>query len=137
LVWRIEKPVSAATAITPAGLAQSVEGGAVTRIPADRVAFLARLPLMLAAALAGDWAPLESAFAVERRGDPLAWTISLTPRVGDAPISEILVTGSALVDAVEIRRRDGGRDRLLFAEQTVRAGPPSASDAELLGAAAQ
>ena len=137
LVWRIENPVDAATALTEAGLAQSIEHGPTTRIPADRIAFLARLPLMLAAALAGDWAPLERMFKVDRRTDGARWTAALVPRSGDAPIEEILVTGSGLVDSVEIRRRDGARDRLEFSRQVARFGRPSEADEALLAAAAR
>ena len=134
LVWRVERPIVAATAITPDGVVQSIDGGAPTRLPADRVGFLGRLPLMLVAALAGDWGPLETAFTVERAGDAAAWRATLTPRAVAAPIAAIEVVGGALVDEIVIDRRDGGRDRLKFSGQTARGGAAGADDDALLAA---
>ena len=138
LIWRTEAPFAVTTVMSPAGLVQEVKGNETMRLPAARLPFMSKLYTMLGGALTGDWKALEDMFAVERGGDADAWTLHLTPRRADdpaMPVRAIAVRGGRFVEAVEIVKPDGDRDRLSFRDQALSSAPPSADEATLLSSA--
>ena len=138
LIWRGEKPFATVTVLTPQGFMQSVDGKEVQRLPAARVPFLSRFYDMLSGALAGDWRAIEHDFTIDRQENQPLWIIVLHPRSSDDPASaqlqSITVTGSELVDTVEIRRANGDWEHLTFRDQVLSSTPLSSEDAQLLSA---
>ena len=132
LIWRAETPFALTTVVTPAGVAQSLDGTEVTRLSAARLPFLARLYDMLGGALAGDWQALEGSFIVERSAE----RVTLTPRrPEEAAASQIAAITARLgrfVEAVEIVKPGGDRDSLRFEDQSLNARPLDAAELDLL-----
>lgn len=139
LIWRVERPFATVAVITPVGILQSVNGAEPMRLPAARLPSLARFYDMLAGALTGDWVAMQQNFHVEAHTDGASWTIALTPRdPSDAittQIATIAVTGSELVESVEIHRPNGDWERLTFHDQTRSAAAPSPDDIRLFESA--
>lgn len=135
LIWNPQKPFALTTVITPAGLLQEMGGAEISRLPAARLPFLARLYDMLGGAIAGDWRALEREFAVRRAGTDDAWSVSLTPVRADdpsMPFRHISVEGGRFVDRVTMAKPDGDSDALEFFEQTLSPGPATAEEAAIL-----
>ena len=134
LIWRGETPFPMVTAITPAGIVQSVGGKETTRLSVAKVPFLARLYDIMAGAMAGDWATLESEFAVNRERDGAV----LTPRrIEGQPVKSIAARLGRFVEEVDVVKPDGDHDRLSFSDQRVVAGPLSPDEAAIFAAAAR
>jgi hypothetical protein len=136
LIWRIEDPIQTITIITPAGIRQIINGSEVQRIDAAKVPFIAHFYDMLNSALMGDWTAMRSDFAVQTKGDRLAWRTLLTPARPDDPIAGMLasiaITGGKMVDGVEITRANGDSERIGFLDQAVSGVALSDDDARLL-----
>lgn len=132
LIWRAETPFPVTTAVTPAGLVQSVDGTETARLASSRLPFLARLYDMMAGALAGDWRALERAFTVTKKPG----AVSLTPKSLDDPAAQQIAAIHArlgrFVEEVEILRPSGDRDRLLFADQILNTRPLTPDEAALM-----
>jgi hypothetical protein len=141
LIWRGEKPFETTTVITPAGILQMAGGVETARLSAARAPFLARFYDMLSGALAGDWHGFERDFTVTTHADDKQWTMTLEPRRPDvastAQMEALAVTGTAFVDAVEIRKPGGDWDRLTFLDQAVSREPLPQGDAALFATAAK
>jgi hypothetical protein len=136
LIWRIEDPIQTITIITPAGIRQIINGNEVQRIDVAKVPFIAHFYDMLNGALMGDWTAMRRDFAVQTKGDRLAWRTLLTPVRPDDPIAGMLasiaITGGKMVDGVEISRANGDSERIGFLDQTVSGVALSGDDARLL-----
>lgn len=135
LIWRAETPFAVTTVITAAGLIQDVSGSETMRLTAARLPFMSRLYDMLNGALAGDRQALETSFVLRTTTDATGWQYDLTPKQADDPMmpfERIIVRGSALVDRVEMRRRGGDSDTLIFLDQAVSDGPLTADEAAAL-----
>ncbi|MBI2241912.1 MAG: outer membrane lipoprotein carrier protein LolA [Magnetospirillum gryphiswaldense] len=132
LIWRAETPFAVTTVVTPAGLAQSVNGTETNRLAATRLPFLSKLYDMMAGALAGDWRSLDGTFAITRQ----TGRVMLAPKKADDPVAQQIAGISArldrFVEEVEITKPGGDRDRLLFSNQVLNARPLDAEEAVLL-----
>lgn len=132
LIWRTESPFAVTTVVTPAGLAQSVNGTETNRLAAARLPFLSKLYAMMAGALSGDWRALDGIFVVTRQPG----RVSLAPKGADDPVAQQITGISArldrFVEEVEITKPAGDRDRLLFTDQVLNARPLDAEEAALL-----
>jgi hypothetical protein len=138
LIWQAEKPFAVTTVITPAGLAQAVNGNQTLRLETSKLPFLARLYDMLGGALAGDWSKLETDFTVTRSGDERSWRVMMLPRRPDnvaMPFRSIDVTGGRFVDAIVLTKPDGDIDTLTFLDQDVSNAPLSPAEAATFDAA--
>ena len=138
LIWRIEEPIQTITIITPVGIQQIVNGSEVQRIDAAKVPFIAHFYDMLDGALMGDWTAMRHDFAVQTKGDRVAWRTLLTPVRPNDPIAgmlaSIVITGGKMVDGVEISRTNGDSERIGFLDQAVSDVALSRDDARLLNA---
>lgn len=135
LLWQGETPFALTTAITPAGIVQSVGGKETMRLSAAKVPFLARMYDMMGGAMAGDWRALEGEFTVTRADNQVV----LTPRRPDPtaqPIRSITARIGRFVESVDVVRPDGDHDHLTFRDQTLSTAPLSAAEAAILAAAA-
>lgn len=131
LIWGMEKPFPTTTVITPAGLAQSINGISIMRLPAKKMPFLLHLYNMLGGALAGDWKELERDFTVTRSGDAEDWQVILVPRRADnpaMPFSSITVSGHRFVENVVLLKTDGDSDTLTFLNEVISPAPPTAAE---------
>ena len=136
LIWRIEDPIQTVTIITPDGIRQIINGTEVQRIDAAKVPFVAHFYDMLDGALMGDWTAMRHDFAVQTKGDRVAWRTILTPVRPNDPIAgmlaSIVISGGKMVDGVEISRANGDSERIAFLDQTVSGVALSGDDARLL-----
>jgi hypothetical protein len=134
LVWSSETPFALVTVMGPGGLVQRVVGGATTRYPSSRLPLLAQLYEVFSAALSGDWEKLDTLFNVKRTSSGNGWEITLTPHRSDSrlPLSYVQVRGDHYVDAVEVMRVNGDRDRMEFSQQTPSHEPIVGEASELL-----
>ncbi len=141
LIWRTEAPLTDTVVITGNGILQIVNGQEAMRIPAQRMPVIGRFYDVLSGALTGDAAALDKVFSVEKHADPNQWQLVLHPAGGADPalaqIVAITVTGTALVDTVEIQKPGGDADRLSFSAQSRSRDALSADEAELLQKTAQ
>jgi hypothetical protein len=139
LIWQTEKPFAITTVITEAGLAQEVNGNQTLKLEASKLPFLKQLYDMLSGALTGDWAQLESGFAVKRSGDEQHWQVALQPKNSDdpgMPFKSIDVTGSQFIDQFILTRPNGDFDKLDFHDQAISDQPLSAAETAAFSAAA-
>jgi hypothetical protein len=136
LIWRIEDPIQTVTIITPDGIRQIINGSEVQRIDAAKVPFISHFYDMLDGALMGDWTAMRHDFAVQTKGDRVAWRTILTPVRPNDPIAgmlaSIVISGGKMVDGVEISRANGDSERIAFLDQTVSGVALSGDDARLL-----
>ena len=136
LIWRTEDPIHTITVITPAGIRQIVDGSEVQRIEAAKVPFIAHFYDMLNGALMGNWTAMRHDFSVETTENRDAWRTLLTPLRPTDPIggmlASIVITGSKMVDGVEIRRTNGDSERIAFLDQSISSIALSGEDARLL-----
>jgi Outer membrane lipoprotein carrier protein LolA-like len=140
LIWRVEKPLATTTVVTPAGLVQlASDGREMTRLPAARAPFLARLFDLLNAVLQGNPAELEQVFTVTRRSEGAHEHLQLMPRrpedIATSRIQSIAVTLGRFAEDVEIRRADDDFDRLSFTGQAVTPAPLTDEEAKLFASA--
>lgn len=136
LLWMGETPFPIITAITPAGIVQSIGGQETMRLSAAKIPFLARLYDMMGGAMAGDWKAMEGEFAVSRQ-DPV---VTLTPRHSDTsaqPFRSISAKVGHFVEEVDVIKPDGDRDHLTFSEQRVAIQPLSTDEAAIFDGAAR
>jgi hypothetical protein len=136
LIWRTETPLADTVVITGNGILQIVNGQEAMRVPAARLPVIGRFYDVLSGALTGDAGALEKVFAVERHADPAQWQLVLSPAGGADPslaqILSITVTGTALVDTVEIRKPGGDADTLRFDAQARTREGLTSDETELL-----
>jgi hypothetical protein len=127
--------------ITPGGILQIVNGKEAMRLPVSRLPVVGRFYDVLGGALTGNTGPLDSVFKVERQADAAQWHLTLRPARADDPalgqIVAITVTGTHLVDAVEIQKQGGDADRLSFSAQAKTAGDLSVDEADLFKRSAE
>ena len=130
LIWELEKPFPTTTVITPAGLAQSINGVNVMNLPSQKIPFMLHLYDTLGGALTGNWTALETDFIVTRGGDAQNWQMTLVPRTDNPamPFSSINVSGHRFVDHVVLLKSDGDSDELTFLNESVSSTPPTASE---------
>lgn len=133
LLWQGEAPFPMVTAITQAGIVQSVDGTETSRMSSSAIPALAHLYDLMAGAVAGDWAALEGLFVVTRQGS----SVMLKPRHRDVamPIETITARVGRFVDEVGIVKPEGDRERLRFSAQKVVNGPLSAEEIAIFNAA--
>jgi hypothetical protein len=136
LVWRTEQPIQSTTVITPAGIRQFINGSEVQRVDAAKVPFISHFYDMLNGVLMGDWSAMRHDFTVNTKGDRQAWRTVLTPLRPHDPvaglIASIVISGSKMVDGVEINRANGDSEHMTFLDQTVSSAPLSDEDARRL-----
>jgi hypothetical protein len=141
LIWRTEMPLVDTIVITPGGILQIVNGKEAMRLPASRLPVVGRFYDVLGGALTGNTGSLDSVFKVERQADAVQWHLTLRPARADDPalgqIVAITVTGTHLVDSVEIQKQGGDTDRLSFSAQAKSAGDLSADEADLFKRSAE
>jgi hypothetical protein len=141
LIWRTETPLVDTTVITPNGILQIVNGKEAMRLPVARLPVVGRFYDVLGGALTGNTGPLDSVFKVERQADAAQWHLTLRPAWPDDPalgqIVAITVTGTHLVDAIEIQKQGGDTDRLSFSDQAKTVGDLSADEADLFKKSAE
>jgi hypothetical protein len=132
LIWRGGKPFAVVTVISAAGMTQSLGGKETMRLSAVKAPFLARLHDVMAGAMAGDWRALDGDFLVVSQNDGVV----LTPRRADLlqSVKSIQAHIGRFVDAVEVEKGEGDRDRLLFSQQNVDRGPLSEDEAAAFAA---
>ena len=138
LIWRTEKPFAIATVITAGGLAQEVNGNQTMKMPAAKMPFLSRLYAMLGGALAGNWRSLDEDFHLTQSGDDSDWRLEMIPKHPDnlaMPFRSIAIAGRQFVDTVILTKPDDDFDKLIFSNQALSAGPPTADEAATLKAA--
>ena len=131
LIWGLEKPFPTTTVITPAGLAQFVNGANVMHLPAQKMPFMLHLYETLGGVLTGNWSALETDFIVKRSGGAQGWQITLQPRHADnpaMPFSSISIGGHRFVEQVLMQKADGDSDTLTFSNASVSASPPTAEE---------
>lgn len=132
LIWRGETPFPVVSAITPAGIVQSVGGRETMRLSSAKIPFLARLYDMMGGAMAGDWRALEREYAVTK-SDPV---VTLVPRREDGqPIKAITAQVGRFVEEVDIAKPDGDHDHLVFRDQAVSTAPLTADEVAIFEAA--
>ncbi len=126
VIWRTQKPFSAAVAVTGKGI-WAVQGGSGTD-PKETAAAPKRTPIhqgnlgatmgMIQKILAGDASSLEKAFQVEASGNDSAWGLSLKPK--DAVlarfVARVSLKGGAHVDEVEYLEANGDKTHIAFSE---------------------
>ena len=139
LIWRVAKPIATTTVVTPAGLLQlAADGREVTRLPAARAPFLARLFDLLNAVLQGNLGELERVFIVTRQPEGGRERLYLVPRrpedIAASRVQSIAVTMGRFAEDVEIRRADDDFDRLAFVDQTAAKVPLTDEEAKLFAA---
>jgi hypothetical protein len=141
LLWRVEKPLESTTVITATGVVQFIDGSEASRLPSARAPFVAQFYEMLSGALTGDLRALDRDFEVKREGTAASWRLLMTPKNPSGAIAQqiesIAVAGTNFADEVEIRKKSGDSERLLFIDQGRTAGPLSAEDTRLFAAAMQ
>ncbi|MGD0961407.1 MAG: outer membrane lipoprotein carrier protein LolA [Methylomonas sp.] len=128
IIWGLEKPFPTTTVITPAGLAQTINGASVMHLPTRNMPFMLHLYATLGEVLTGNWTALETDFVVTRSGDAQSWQIKLAPRgAGDPamPFSAISISGHKFVENVAILKPDGDSDTLSFLNESVSSSPPT------------
>jgi len=107
--WRVTQPLDIHTVITPAGITQSVEGGAPQRMGGQGDAFLSSAGLLNL--LAGDLAALSNHYDITRApaGANGAWRVRLTPKSASMGrfLAYIEAAGCARVTSVEVRQANG------------------------------
>lgn len=138
LLWQGEAPFPMVTAITPAGIVQSVDGKETMRLSAAKVPFLARLYDMMSGAMAGDWRALEGEFEIARQGGTDGTRVTLTPRsqdTGTQPFRSLAARMVRYVEEVDVVKTAGDRDHLTFHDQRVETAPLAADEAALFDAA--
>jgi hypothetical protein len=136
LIWRVEQPIQTLTVITPAGIRQFINGSEVQHIEAARVPFIAHFYDMLNGSLMGDWSAMRHDFAVQTTGDRKAWRTVLMPLHPDDPIAgmlaSIVISGSKMVDSVDINRTSGDSEHMAFIDQKVSSVPLDGDTVRLL-----
>lgn len=140
LLWQGEIPFPMTTAITPAGIVQSMGGKETMRLSAAKIPFLARMYDMMGGAMAGDWRALENEFIVNREPQGGETRVTLTPRRQDItaqPIRAITARVGRFVESVELVRPDGDHDHLSFRDQSLSTAPLSVEEKALFDAAAK
>ncbi len=136
LIWRSTAPFASTMVITPAGILQLLDGREAMRLPASRAPGLGQFYQVLAGAMSGDPSSLGQVFAIAWQADANRWQLTLTPRRAEDPalasIAGIVVSGSRLVEAVEVRKANGDTDLMAFHHQQVGAAAPDAAEQALL-----
>lgn len=135
LIWRATAPFAMLTVMGSGGLVQQAAGGAISKLDAAKVPFIARLYQVFAAALAGNLDGLSDVFTVKREARQTGWRVRLSPKGGGGaavPIREIVVEGNRFVELVEVFRATGDRDRVEFSDQVVSSGPIDAEETRAL-----
>ncbi len=135
LIWRASAPFAMLTVMGAGGLVQQAAGGAVSRLDAAKVPFIARLYQVFAAALAGDLDGLSDVFVFKREARQAGWRARLSPKAGGGPampVRDIVVEGGRFVDLVEVFRATGDRDRVEFSDQMASSGPIDAEETRAL-----
>ncbi len=136
LIWRIEQPIKTLTIISPVGVRQIVNGSEVQHLDAAGFPVIAHFYDMLSGSLVGNWSAMRHDFAVNSTGDREAWRTVLTPLHPDDPIAgmlaSIVISGSKMVDSVDINRANGDSEHMAFLDQTVSSVPLNGEDARLL-----
>lgn len=136
LIWRSRAPFASTMVITPGGILQLLDGREAMRLPIARAPGLGQFYRVLAGAMSGDPANLDQVFAVGWQADAGHWQLTLTPRRADDPalasIASIAVSGSRLVEAVEVRKANGDADLMAFHDQQVGPAVPDAAEQALL-----
>ncbi len=131
VIWRNDKTFATTMIITPAGIAQDVDGERTMSMAANRIPVMSHLYTVIGGIMAGDRHALDADFIITESGDAAHWRLHATPRqqVGPAmPFTAIDVSGGRLVDHVILTRAEGGSDQLTFIKQCVSSTPLSARD---------
>ncbi|WP_157956831.1 LolA family protein [Salinicola aestuarinus] len=112
VVWQLEQPVEERITLTP----EAIVNASGDRAPPGGEQ-VARLFLEL---LEGDWASLESRFAIALDGSAEAWQVTLTPKAEALArrIREIHLSGGESVDTLEMHAPNGDRLRVRLFDQT-------------------
>jgi hypothetical protein len=141
LIWSAETPFKNTTVITARGILQVVNGQEAMRLPASRLPVISRFYDVLSGALSGDTRALEHDFTVERSADASRWQLRLSPARPNDPalgqVKTIAVSGSTLVDRVDISKVEGDADHLRFLDQIVSPLALTAEESALLDSAAR
>jgi hypothetical protein len=141
LIWSAEIPFKNTTVITAGGILQMVNGQEAMRLPASRLPVVSRFYDVLSGALSGDTRALEHDFTVARSADATRWHLQLSPARPNDPVlgqvKTIAVSGSTLVDQVDISKAEGDADHLRFLDQVVAPIALTAAEIALLDSAAR
>ena len=141
LIWSAEIPFKNTTVITAGGILQMVNGAEAMRLPASRLPVISRFYDVLSGALSGDTRALEHDFTVARSADAARWHLQLSPARPNDPVlgqvKTIAVSGSTLVDQVDISKAGGDADHLRFLDQVVAPVALTAEEIALLDSAAR
>lgn len=110
-IWRVEEPVESELVIVDDAVYQ--DGEAVEAAPVLDV-----VEALLRALFAGERAPIERRFHVERGDSASGWRVELSPRddITAGAIEAITLTGQKVARSVTIRVRDDSRTELVFTE---------------------
>jgi hypothetical protein len=137
LIWRTEAPFAMMAIMTRNGLIQRSEGGADTKLPADRVPFMTQLYNMMGGMLGGDWVAMDTTFSKTSKDTKTGWQVTFTPLQQDSagfPLQSIVVTGRQHVDDVVMAKPNGDQDRIVFAQPRITSGDLTAEEGALLDA---
>jgi hypothetical protein len=141
LIWSAETPFRNTTVITAGGIVQVINGQEAMRLPAARLPVISRFYDVLSGALSGDTRALQRDFTVERSADATRWRLLLSPARADDPalgqVKTIALSGSALVDQVDISKAEGDADHLRFLDQVVGPLALTTEESALLDSAAR
>lgn len=141
LIWRTRTPFPSTLVMSASGILQLVNGKEAMRLPASRAPAIGQFYQVLSGALSGQTSGLSQVFHVEQHADPASWQLTLTPLHADDPalaqVLAIVVSGTHLVDAVDIRKTRGDVDHLTFLDQQVSPVALSPDEVALFNAIAQ
>jgi len=100
----------------------TVSGKEMTRLPLSQMPVVLQLRRVLTASLAGDWDGLKNEFGITPSGTSEAWqfVVDLTDKSEVIPVKTFLVIGSKFVDRIEIARKNGDRETIVFDGQATR-----------------
>jgi hypothetical protein len=134
LIWKTDLPFSLTTVMSPAGMMMEVGGRETMRMPSARVPFMSKLYATLSGTLTGDWEGLSSTFKVTRKIEGKSWRMKLEPMLADdsgMPIVAIELHGARFLEDVDVIKRNGDHDRIVFLNQKLELAPPTPDEAKL------
>ena len=119
LIWQTEKPFKTRMVIDRAGITQSVAGSEVTSLSLAQFPGLEVLRDALDSALSGSWSSLEALSGAKMQRDGGKWRLRFTTSNADIrlPASSLDFEITDYLDRVEIVKKNGDRDVIIFFEQ--------------------
>lgn len=117
VIWRVAKPVSIVTKVSPKGITQSVEGGPDEPVgPAGGASNPFMTETGLGDLLRGDLSTMEQRYTVDRakRAKPEGWSLTMKPKAKSLSpyIASIVAEGCKRVESITVSQPNGDRIRI-------------------------